>query len=177
MARHFHGRFLMTTKRVKTEQPLHERYDRSHPLLRELVRLHVDADDGTSFSTLLPRVPGIGEEIFEEDRCYKVLRVQHSKVDDDGRAIAGNHAYVEAAHQPPDELIPRKRKRSPRWVSGGLRDRYFFRSTFTLRTCLWQSRQDLTAPIHSKAAASKFSFSAAALSRRIELRKSRVKSR
>ena len=41
----------------------HERYDRSHPLLRELVRVHVDAADSASFDMLLTRVPGIGEEL------------------------------------------------------------------------------------------------------------------
>ena len=47
------------SKPSKTAQSLHERYDWSHPLLRELVLVHVDADDGTSFDTLLTRMPGI----------------------------------------------------------------------------------------------------------------------
>jgi len=102
----------MTAKRRKNEWVPHERYDRSHPLLRELVFLHVAGDDGEWFSTLLTRVPGIGEEIIREDRTYKVLRVQHDRVDDDGRARFAYHAYIDAELQPEDEPAPRRQKSS-----------------------------------------------------------------
>jgi hypothetical protein len=41
-------------------------------------------------------VPGIGDEIIREDKTYKVVRVLHDRVDDDGRARFGYHAYVDA---------------------------------------------------------------------------------
>ena len=118
----------------KAEVQLHERYDRSHPLLRELVRVHVDADDGASFDMLLTRVPGIGEELVPEDRCYKALRVQHEPVDNDGRARCGWHAFIEAELLPPDEPAPRPRRKSVRSTkrrsrasSGGWRGRQMLR--------------------------------------------------
>jgi hypothetical protein len=84
----------------------HERYDPSHPLLRELVLVHVDGNDGESFDVLLTRVPGLGEEIDREDRSYKVARVQHEPVDDDGRARFGWHAFIEAHLQPEGKRPP-----------------------------------------------------------------------
>lgn len=84
--------------------PPHERYNRAHPLLRELVLVHVGGNDGESFDVLLSRVPGIGEEICREDRTYKVLRVIHDSVDDDGRARSGWHAIVDTELQPLDDL-------------------------------------------------------------------------
>jgi hypothetical protein len=95
---------------MKEKQP-HERHNPAHPLLRELVLVHVDGTDGAFFDVLLTRVPGIGEEIIREDRYYKVLRVQHESVDDDGRARFGWHAFVDADLLPLDEeIIGRKRK-------------------------------------------------------------------
>ena len=88
----------------------HERYDPSHPLLRELVLIHVDADDGSSFDMLLTRVPGIGELVGREDRSYKVLRVWHEPVDDDGRGRFGWHAFIDVELQPREEAIPRRGK-------------------------------------------------------------------
>jgi hypothetical protein len=66
------------------------------PLLKELVLVHVDATDDTDFDIRLTRVPGIGEEIIVENRSYQVIRVQHCGVNENGRAFAGYHAYVEA---------------------------------------------------------------------------------
>jgi hypothetical protein len=68
---------------------LHERYDRSHPLLRELVDVNVYGDDGVWFDVLLTRVPGLGEEIHKDEKSYKVVRVWHQPVDDDGRTPFG----------------------------------------------------------------------------------------
>jgi hypothetical protein len=82
--------------------PLHERYDRSHPLLRELVNVNVYCDDGVWFDALLTRVPGLGEEIHKEDKSYKVIRVWHQPVDDDGRTPFGWHALIDATLQPED---------------------------------------------------------------------------
>ncbi len=99
---------------------IHERYDPSHPLLRELVFIHVYGDDGESFDVLLTRVPGIGDEIDREAVSYRVVRVQHEPVDDDGRARLGWHAFVEAQLQPEDETPPpshhwgRRRKNTKR---------------------------------------------------------------
>ena len=74
---------------------VHERYNRSHPLLRELVSVCAFANGVPFFTTLLTRVPGLGEEIAHEDKYYRVARVQHEPVDDDGRTRAGYHAFVE----------------------------------------------------------------------------------
>ena len=92
---------MRQSKPSKTEQTPHERYNRAHPLLRELVLVHVDAND-ESFDALLTRVPGIGEEIGREDCSYKVLRVQHEPIDDEGRAHFGWHAVVDVELQPDD---------------------------------------------------------------------------
>ncbi|MCY2950709.1 MAG: hypothetical protein NTU53_01880 [Planctomycetota bacterium] len=91
----------------------HERYNPIHPLLRELVLVHVYAGDG-EFDTLLTRVPGIGEEINQEDRSYKVIRVQHEPVDDDGRARLGWHALVDAELLPPEDTEPSSAPRGTR---------------------------------------------------------------
>ena len=95
---------MAAKRRTSSQAKLpHERYNPIHPLLRELVRVNVLCDDGTSFDSLLTRVPGIGEEISREDRSYKITRVRHEPVDDDGRARFGWHAFVDAQLQPPDE--------------------------------------------------------------------------
>jgi hypothetical protein len=99
------------------ETPLHERYDRSHPLLRELVTVNVQCDDGVWFDVLLTRVPGLVEEMHREEKSYKVIRVWHQPVDDDGRTPFGWHALVDAELQPEDfrslrtELRGRKKAR------------------------------------------------------------------
>jgi hypothetical protein len=103
---------LIKMKRSKST-PLHPRYDRSHALLRELVSVRVDASDGASFSTLLTRVPCIGEAIAHEGKFYRILRVFHESVDDDGRAFAGYHAYIDAEYWP-DEHIPQIRRPRPK---------------------------------------------------------------
>jgi hypothetical protein len=108
------------SKPSKKEYVSHERYDPSNPLLRELVLLHVDGSDGMSFDTLLTRVPGIGEEINREDRSYKVMRVRHEPVDDDGRARFGWHAFVDAELLPEDpEPATRHRRTSKRRRKSG----------------------------------------------------------
>lgn len=93
--------------RKKKEYVPHPRYDPRVPLLRELVRVHVDGDDGLSVDVLLTRIPGIGEEIVIEGQSYRIHRVQHDVVDDDGRAF-GWHAFVDAEHVPEEERRPRK---------------------------------------------------------------------
>jgi hypothetical protein len=101
-------------KKKREEQPLHPRYDRSQPLLRELVSVHIDGNDGESFDVRLTRVPGIGEEIVRQQNTYKVKRVRHYSVDDDGRAFLGYHAFVKGEFIPEEEP-PRKRK--PWWFA------------------------------------------------------------
>ena len=91
---------------------IHERYDPAHPLLHELVLVHVDGNDGESFDVLLTRVPAIGEEINREARSYKALRVQHEPVDNDGRARLGWHAFVEGQLLSEDEVPPPVRRRN-----------------------------------------------------------------
>jgi hypothetical protein len=100
-------------KRAK-ETPLHERYDRSHPLLRELVDVNVCCDDGVWFDALLTRVPGLGEEIIREEKSYKVIRVWHQPVDDDGRTPFGWHALVDATFQPEDGVQSLRTEHRPR---------------------------------------------------------------
>lgn len=85
--------------------------DYSKPLLREIVFVHVSATDGTTIECLLTRVPGIGEEIVREDKKYRILRVQHHEVDNDGRAAFGWHAFVDAELLPDEDEKPPKRKR------------------------------------------------------------------
>ena len=88
----------------RAEKPtLHERYNRSHPLLRELVDVNVYCDDGVWFDVLLTRVPGLGEEIHRDEKSYKVVRVWHQPVDDDGRTRFGWHALLDAELQPEDD--------------------------------------------------------------------------
>lgn len=81
----------------------HSRYNPLYPLLRELVLVHVDVSDGARFDALMTRVPGIGEEINREDRSYRVLRVQHEPINDDGRARVGYHAFVDVNLLPPED--------------------------------------------------------------------------
>jgi hypothetical protein len=113
----------MSRKRAEADASLHDRNDPSHPLLRELVFLHVDANDGASFDTLLTRVPGIGEEIIREEKSYKVTRVQHERVAADGRARFGWHAFIETELQPEDPEPPKRSRRSTRRRKSGLGQR------------------------------------------------------
>lgn len=102
-------------KPAKPTKPPHPRYNPSQPLLRELVLVSVTANDGAWFNTLLTRVPGLGEEIIQEGDIYKVVRVQHDRVNDDGRAYLGNHAYAYAELQAEDLPMPRlPQKSNPR---------------------------------------------------------------
>jgi hypothetical protein len=95
----------MPKKRLsETEFVLHKSYDPAHPPLRDLVHVNVKADDGTRFDAILTCVPGIGEEINCKNRTYKVMRVLHELVDDDGKARAGCHAFVNAELLPEDAL-------------------------------------------------------------------------
>ena len=114
-------------RRRKEPPPLHARYNPINPLLRELVLVNVKGDDGESFDALLTRVPGLGEEINREDHSYRVVRVWHEPVDDDGRARFGWHALVDAEFRPDDggafptvklrkpsrPQVTRKRKKRP----------------------------------------------------------------
>ena len=94
---------MVRRKKAPESPPLHERYNPAHPLLRELVLVHVCATDGTHFDMLLTRVPGIGEELSQEDRIYRILRVQHEPINDDGRARFGWHAFIDAELLPPED--------------------------------------------------------------------------
>jgi hypothetical protein len=101
-------------RRPKEPTPLHERYNSAHPLLRELVLVNVKGNDGESFDALLTRVPGLGEEINREDRSYRVVRVWHQPVNDDGRAPWGWHAMVDAEMCPDDgDAFPHVKLRKP----------------------------------------------------------------
>jgi hypothetical protein len=91
--------------------PSHPRYDPDKPLLRELVLVEVATDREEYRTILLTRVPCVGEEIAIEADTFKVTRVLHAVVDDDGRAFCGTHAYVDALWQPEEPRKPRKRKR------------------------------------------------------------------
>lgn len=77
-------------------KPVYPRHYPLDPLLRELVLIHVYGSDGENFDTLLTRVPGIGEVISREDRSYRVTRVAHEPVNEDGKARLGWHAFVDA---------------------------------------------------------------------------------
>lgn len=107
----------MARKPTRNAEPLHERYNPAHPLLRELVYVHVDTPDREPFDALLTRVPSIGEEITKEADQYKILRVQHQMVNDDGRAYLGYHAWIDAKLLPPEseEVVSiRRRDSKPR---------------------------------------------------------------
>ena len=103
----------------KSDWKLHERYDRSKPLLRELVTISAFTDDGDAFDIILTRVPCIGEEISRGSKTYTITSVQHAPVDDDGRSPYGSHGYVEAMFKPDDNSAVMKaykvnRKKAPR---------------------------------------------------------------
>ena len=64
--------------------------------------MNVTGNDGIWFDVLLTRVPGIGEGLIREDTTYKVVRVLHNRLDDDGRAEMPYHAYVDVEELQPD---------------------------------------------------------------------------
>jgi len=66
-----------------------------------LINVMIDKPPG--FDVLLTRVPCIGEEIIQEDRSYRITRVQHVECDRDGKARWGCHAFLEAELVPPEE--------------------------------------------------------------------------
>ena len=109
----------MTFGRRTTDSPQNAWQDGCRALKRDLILLHVDGNDGVSFDVYLTRVPGIGEEIIREDRTYKVLRVRHEAVDDDGKARFGWHAFIEGELQPAEEEPPKKRRNSGKQKRGG----------------------------------------------------------
>ena len=100
-------------KATAKHAPLHERHDPSHPLLRELVFVQVDADNRVSFAVNLTRIPSIGEAIRHKEKYYRVLRVFHEPVDDDGRSFIGYHAMIDAEYWP-DDTIPQVRPAAPK---------------------------------------------------------------
>jgi hypothetical protein len=96
--------------------PVHPRYDRTQWLLRDIVSVHVEVtNNDTWFSCNLTRVPSVGEVLLYGPHEYQVLRVFHSEVDNDGRTIAGNHAYIDAELLPEEPCVPgqRRKKRRP----------------------------------------------------------------
>jgi hypothetical protein len=102
----------------------HPLFDRRQRRLREIVNVCMGSHDGMPLrDVLLSRVPTIGEEIAVEARIYRVIRVQHSTLDLDGRAALGTHAYVTVVEVPdvgylkrPASPIPRRSrtKKSPK---------------------------------------------------------------
>lgn len=83
------------------------------PLIRDLVLIALTTDRDEHLTLQLTRVPCIGEELFHDADTFKVTRVSHATVDDDGRAYAGFHAYVEGIWQPDDPPKPKKRRKKP----------------------------------------------------------------
>src|SRR4051794_39608143 len=80
------------------------------PRLRELVFVATWENGKASFMVLLTRVPGLGEELVKEGRTYRIVRVQHEPVGDDGRTWCGWHAMVNLELLPEEPVEPRKRK-------------------------------------------------------------------
>ena len=72
--------------------PMHERYNGKHWQLRDIVSIFVDViNNDTYFSVCLTRIPTPGEFITYGAIEYRVLRVSHCPVDDDGRTTVGYH--------------------------------------------------------------------------------------
>lgn len=73
-------------------------------------------------NVLLSRVPTIGEEVAVEARIYRVIGVQHSTLDFDGRAKFGTHAHltvvevpdVDYLHRPESPALRRTRRTKSR---------------------------------------------------------------
>ncbi len=73
-------------------------------------------------NVLLSRVPAIGEEVAVEARIYRVIGVQHSTLDLDGRAAFGTHAHltvvevpdVDYLHRPESPALRRTRRKKSR---------------------------------------------------------------
>lgn len=90
---------------------LYSHCDRGQPLLREIVRIGVSSDDGSSFDISLTRVPCVGEEISKNGAVYRITQVRHAAVDDDGRARLGWHALVDAVLVPEPPARQRRRRK------------------------------------------------------------------
>ncbi|MEQ9410688.1 MAG: hypothetical protein RIK87_23455 [Fuerstiella sp.] len=75
--------------------------ERREPLgKRGVAFVSLSVDDGRYYSVLLSRVPCNGEEVGVEGELFLVRRVQHSSLDEDGRAFAGYLAYLEVTAIP-----------------------------------------------------------------------------
>lgn len=70
---------------------------------RGVVAISLKTTDGLFFSLYLSRVPCIGEEVFCEGEVYLITRVQHDWLDEDGRAMVGNHAYLTGSWIPDED--------------------------------------------------------------------------
>jgi hypothetical protein len=73
-------------------------------------------------NVLLSRVPTIGEEVAVDASIYRVIGVQHSALDLDGRAAFGTHAHLTVVEVPdvgylhrPESPVRRRtrRKKTP----------------------------------------------------------------
>lgn len=60
----------------------------------EPVLVGVFADNGDTFDLSLSRVPCVDELVDKEGKCYRVFGVHHSSLNTEGKAFAGNHAYL-----------------------------------------------------------------------------------
>lgn len=112
------------------QRPSRSPVDLSHPLfnrserrLREIVDVCMGSHDGMPLiNVLLSRVPAIGEEVAVEARIYRVIGVQHSTLDFDGRAAFGTHAHltvvevpdVDYLHRPESPALRRTRRKKSR---------------------------------------------------------------
>jgi hypothetical protein len=79
----------------------HPLYDRSRRRLQEIVDICMGSHDGMPlFNVLLSRVLTIGEEVAVGPRIFRVIGVQHSPLDLDGRATFGTHAHLTVVEVP-----------------------------------------------------------------------------
>jgi hypothetical protein len=101
----------------------HPLRSRSERRLRELVDVSIGSHDGMPLlNVLLSRVPTLGEEIEVKGRIYRVIGVQHSTLDLDGRAALGSHAYLTVVevpdagwlHRPESPTLGRARRKNSR---------------------------------------------------------------
>lgn len=96
---------VVVTESFASRRPLRE---------RGVVSISLKTTDGLFFSLYLSRVPCIGEEVFCEGEVYLITRVQHDWLDEDGRAMVGNHAYLTGSWIPDEDdgiPIPRRKRR------------------------------------------------------------------
>jgi hypothetical protein len=101
----------------------HPLFNRSERRLCEIVDVCMGSHDGMPLlNVLLSRVPTIGEEVAVEARIYRVIGVQHSTLDLDGRAAFGTHAHLTVVevpdegylHRPERPVAQRTRRKKPR---------------------------------------------------------------